>query len=105
MVDRFPEHSAAVDVWFRQHGWPVTSTHHDFDRDIYGWRSESAAPQQTLRITQRVLEDTPAAQLGAVLDSLKVADAMTAKPKAYTIVKQEQGHPVLAQLDKPPRAD
>src|SRR5690242_14167990 len=103
MPSQFPEHDVAVDQWFRARGRSITDTNVDFDRDVFAWRSESESPTLTLRITQRVLEDTPATQLGSVLDSLRVADALEAKPKAYTVVMQDQGRPIVRQLDDPPR--
>ena len=102
MQEHFPDHDGAVTTWFQQHGWPVTATNYDFDREIYAWRSESQTAPRTLSITRRILEDTPAPELGSVLDSLRVADALNAKPKAYTLVMQEQGHAIVRQLDKPP---
>jgi len=104
-MERFPEHDAAVTEWFHRHGFDVTDRNYDFDREIFAWRSERANPPRTLRLTERILEDVPAVQLGATLERLRADEALNAKPEAWTLVIQEQGRPVLKQLEGPPRAE
>lgn len=85
-----------------KHGWNVTMTHYDFDREVYAWRHEQSGIHYTLRIAQAVLEDTPAHVLGAGLDSLNVADLMKKVPRAYTLVRRAAAGVVVEQLPGPP---
>lgn len=101
-LHEFPEHDVAVRGWFAIHQWPVSSIHHDFDRDIYAWRFEGATQSRTLRITKTVLTDTPSDLLAVVLDGLDVANAMDRLPRAYTVVMREGADVVLRQLERPP---
>jgi hypothetical protein len=98
----YPAASTAIYKWFQDRGWPVTATHHDFERDVFAWRHEAPGFDRTLRVTRRVLEDIPADLIGATLDGLRVADHLERRPEAYTVIVSENGSVVIRQLDAPP---
>ncbi len=98
----FPQSDSAVRAWFNGLGWPVTMTHHDFDRDVFAWRHERPGTERTLRITQSVLEDVPPHLIAAMLDGLQAAERLNSHPQAYTIIMRENGEIILRQLDAPP---
>jgi hypothetical protein len=105
MIAQFAEHDAAIRAWFDARGWPVTSTNDDFHRDISAWRYQAGCEQYTLRFTRRVLEDVPAKAVPVLLDSLKAERALRTHPAAYTVVRGNNGRPVLDQLIGPPERD
>jgi hypothetical protein len=84
----YAEHDAAVREWMSHTALPVTSTHWNFDRQMLAWTHEGARGCRTLRISRRVVEDTPAPNLVAALDSLDVASKLSATPHEVVLVSE-----------------
>jgi hypothetical protein len=82
------EKDACVRQWMKSRGFEVHRTHYDSKREVYGWRQEGAE-RQTLRIARFVIEYHTEAELLALLDRLKVAEAMRAQPRDYLVVSQK----------------
>jgi hypothetical protein len=82
------EKDARVRQWMKSQGFEVHRTHYDSKREVYGWRQEGAE-RHTLRIARFVIEYYTEAELLALLDRLKVADAMRAHPRDYLLVSQK----------------
>lgn len=82
------EKDACVRQWMKSRGFEVHRTHYDSKREVYGWRQEGAE-RHTLRIARFVIEYYTEAELLALLDRLKVAEAMRAHPKDYALVIQK----------------
>ena len=92
-----------IRVWMETQGWPVTTTHYDFTREVFAWRHETSGQKDpTLRMSQAVLEDNDAAMLVEALQQEKVAELIKAKPGAYTWLRREGGSFVVEQLFEPP---
>jgi hypothetical protein len=81
------EKDACVRKWMKSRGFEVHRTHYDPKREIYGWRQEGAE-RHSLRIARLVIEYHTEAELLALLDRLKVAEAMRAHPRDYLVVTQ-----------------
>ena len=92
----------AVHGWMEKHGWRVTDTHDDFDREVYAWRHYASGGSYTLRMSRAVIEDTDAQALVEALDFWKAAELMRESPKAYTWLKRSPTGVVLEQLPTPP---
>ena len=88
--------------WMEKHGWPVTDTHYDFDREVYAWRHDALGGSHTLRMSQAVIEDTDAQALVGALDFWKAAELMREKAEAYTWLKRSPTGVVLEQLPTRP---
>jgi hypothetical protein len=93
-----PETDAEIREWMKDQGWAVTTTHYDFRREIYAWRNEAPGDSHTLRVTQAVLEDHPAAELIGHLNRLHVADLISGNPR-NTLVRRSGGSVVAVALD------
>jgi len=83
-----PEIDIAITRWMAAQGWPVTSRNHDFNRDIFAWRSESVRPDLTLYVTANVCEDTPPAKLLSYFAAAGLEKILRRDPDAYTLVLQ-----------------
>ena len=71
----------------KSRGFEVHRTHYESKREVYGWREEGAE-RYTLRIARFVIEYYTEAELLALLDRLRVAEAMRAEPRDYLVVTQ-----------------
>lgn len=93
-----------VRVWMEKHRWPVSYTFYDADRKIFAWRHDAHDRMYTLRVSRHVLENTPAPDLVAALDSCGVAKLLSENPRAYTWVRGLNGSAAVEQRDGPPDA-
>jgi hypothetical protein len=96
------EKDACVRQWMKSRGFEVHRTHYDPKREVYGWRQEGAE-RHTLRIARFVIAFYTEAELRALLDRLKVAEAMRAHPKDYVLVSQKGDTVGLDILPGPPQ--
>ncbi|MGH7519069.1 MAG: hypothetical protein ACREOC_16665 [Gemmatimonadales bacterium] len=103
-IQAHAEADAAIRKWFRDNGVPVTTTHEDFDRDVFSWRHEPVGSRSlTLRISQSVLEDLSETDLVSLLNSQRVMDLLRKAPDRYTIVcRGDRGDTVVRQLAERP---
>jgi hypothetical protein len=95
------EKDAGVRQWMKSRGFEVHRTHYDSKRDVYGWRQEGAE-RHTLHIARFVIAYYTEAELVALLDRLKVAEAMRAHPKDYVLVRHKGDSADLEILPGPP---
>jgi hypothetical protein len=82
------EKDACVRQWMKSRGFDVHRTHYDPKREVYAWRQEGAE-RHTLRIARFVIAFYTEKELLALLDRLKVAEAMRAHPRDYLLVRQK----------------
>jgi hypothetical protein len=83
-----PDTDAEVREWMKDQGWEVTTTHYDFKQEIFAWRNETPGDSHTLRVTQAVLEDHPAAELIGHLNRLHVADLISGNPSSTLVLRR-----------------
>jgi hypothetical protein len=75
--------------WVRAKGWEVNRTQYGARSRVYAWRHEvRSGPSPTLRISRKVLEGYPPFALVELLDRLKVAAAIRARPEARYVIVQ-----------------
>lgn len=75
--------------WMKAQGWEVNRTDYGARSRVFAWRQEvrgGASP--TLRISRKVLEEYPPFAVAELLDRLKVAAAIRARPEARYVVVQ-----------------
>ena len=82
------EKDACVRQWMKSRGFDVHRTHYDPKREVYAWRQEGAE-RHTLRIARFVIAFYTEKELLALLDRLKVAEAIRAHPRDYVLVRQK----------------
>jgi hypothetical protein len=83
--------------WMKGKGWEVTSTDHDFDREVYAWRHDQRGDSPTLRIGRAGSRGLSGFMVAYHLDTLRVAQAIRAKPTARLAVLQKGTTVVLVE--------